>query len=127
MSIEDLPEELLIRIFRMLRDIFPKGHRWIVITHVCQGWRQIALNAAELWTYIHSGNVDLIKTFVLRSQQAPLDIRYVSERYKDGPEAVMSILMPQASRIRSIHLQAPGSADLFLQYPFPEGAPLLES
>ncbi|KAF7797260.1 hypothetical protein EIP86_008453, partial [Pleurotus ostreatoroseus] len=128
MSIEDLPEELLIRIFRVLRDTPPCSHCWLSVTHVCQGWRQIALNAAELWTYIpYSGNADLIKAFVSRSKQAPLDIRNVAGRTKDETRTIMSILLPQTSRIHSMHLYGPHSVDLFLQYSFPEGAPLLRS
>ncbi|KAI0045333.1 hypothetical protein FA95DRAFT_128493 [Auriscalpium vulgare] len=60
-----IPPELLSRVFHLLASIDPPSCRiedstlstsfelgWIAVTHVCQHWRQVALEDSALWTNI---------------------------------------------------------------------------
>ncbi|VDC04585.1 unnamed protein product [Peniophora sp. CBMAI 1063] len=56
-----LPQEVLENVFASLRDIYIPGVYgrprlgYVVILHVCRLWREIALQAPRIWTYIELG------------------------------------------------------------------------
>ncbi|TCD65165.1 hypothetical protein EIP91_003021 [Steccherinum ochraceum] len=52
-------------------------HRWVRVIQVCHYWREVGLNTPRLWTDIYMSGTDSpqrIRTFLERSQQAPLTI-----------------------------------------------------
>ena len=82
-----LPNEIMTTIFRLVVDQSihdnPKHpYGWIIITHVCQRWREIAIGTAGLWAHVAIGVDDpnpsadsLINTVISRSKGAPLTFR----------------------------------------------------
>ncbi|KAI0263251.1 hypothetical protein BC834DRAFT_785328, partial [Gloeopeniophorella convolvens] len=76
-----LPPELLARIFHFHALSHPplidgRSLGWIVDTHVCQHWRQVALGDGSLWSDIKgpSAKNRWIPEMVARSKDAPLSI-----------------------------------------------------
>lgn len=128
MSIDNLPVEILVFIFRALRDmhIHTRSSRWLFVTHVCQYWRSTALDDAELWTQIYSPYTDCVQAFLIRSKMEPLDVYYPLEDGKTMRSGnIVSLLLPESSRFRHVELGRLIAAHSFLTYPFPGGAPLL--
>ncbi|EIM85525.1 uncharacterized protein STEHIDRAFT_140143 [Stereum hirsutum FP-91666 SS1] len=93
-----VPPEILSNIFIFLIDIAPLSKRsrsywdigrvkqtsssngwlgWIVITHVCRYWRQVAIETPALWTQISFviGRQWMLE-MMRRAKQAPVTIRY---------------------------------------------------
>ena len=76
-----LPPEVLARVFRFLSlDEPPHSGKqnlgWIRVTHVCQLWRQVALDDSSLWARISgvTTNTELVSEMLARARNAPLDI-----------------------------------------------------
>ncbi|KAK7045580.1 hypothetical protein VNI00_007412 [Paramarasmius palmivorus] len=83
-AIDQLPVELLSKIFTYcitpyaVRANF-NGKRiegWISFTHVCQLWRNVALNTPSLWTKPDFRRPTLASEMLSRSKQAPLTIKF---------------------------------------------------
>lgn len=128
MSIDELPVEILVSIFRVLRDmhVHTHSHRWLFVTHVCRGWRYAALDNAELWTQIYSLDTECVQAFLIRSKKAPLDIYSpFVEGTKLRLDTIVPITLPESSRFRRVELACIMAAHSFLMHPFPSGAPLL--
>ncbi|KAH6917646.1 hypothetical protein BKA70DRAFT_1252784 [Coprinopsis sp. MPI-PUGE-AT-0042] len=81
--ISQLPTELLVRIFSEV--IVTVGYEsqwprrkvpsWMVLTHVCQRWRVVALDASTLWTGISfDWSSHWVEAMLQRSKQAKLNI-----------------------------------------------------
>jgi len=105
--ISALPPELLSRIFHFhAQDARPwyEGQPlgWIWVTHVCQYWRQVALNDSSLWATITGCllRVRWISEMLVRARKVPLVIDMFSP---DSPE-VLSKLPPHISRTRELRL-----------------------
>ena len=81
MPISVLPPEILARVFHFLvREEMSLYQNvtlgWIKVTHVCQQWRQVALDDLSLWAKIWGTPVDAkwISERLVRAKNAPLDI-----------------------------------------------------
>lgn len=121
----NLPPELLERIFQLHAracrepDIDAKRlscssatnpYAWIIVTHVCRYWRDVALGSALLWSHIVlTRNVDCIKAFLARSQQAPLTV--IQPQSNPGcfgervmPVAPMRLVLAEMNRICALEL-----------------------
>lgn len=125
LSINQFPSEILGYIFRFLLPVLepqPLGtlHRrydertiasgtrtLITASHVCQRWRDVALEHSALWTILWIGNTSWMHEMLIRSRGTPLIImepqqRYVHRMYrgsllpKDSPDIGMNFL---ASRL----------------------------
>lgn len=77
--ISSLPPELLARIFRFYALVEPPWSGvqklgWIRVTHVCQHWRQVALDDSSLWARIVgvSPSTEWISEALVRARDAPL-------------------------------------------------------
>ncbi|KDQ54594.1 hypothetical protein JAAARDRAFT_49212 [Jaapia argillacea MUCL 33604] len=63
-GISKFPDELLVDVFQALVDLefdvaiedinedSPNGEGWATVTHVCRRWRNVALRAHQLWSYV---------------------------------------------------------------------------
>jgi F-box-like len=107
-----LPSDLLIAIFQEVwrssrnynRHSIPSP---IVLSHVCRLWRDVALDAAALWTdiRIYDGRADQIRPYYEmyfeRSKSSLLDVSYHSYTAVNGT-SVISFVLPHISRVRRL-------------------------
>ena len=107
-----LPPEVLVRVFHFLvfEDLAFSGELnlgWLRATHVCQFWRQVALDDSSLWATI-SGiprNTEFISEMLARARNAPLNINI----YLDGTsgQEVLYMFPPHLSHTRELRLHGP--------------------
>lgn len=71
-AISVLPADILFMIFEILVIDHRCSSVMIPVSHVCQLWRQIAIQSPCLWTYVQYTFDDLAEHFTPRSKQAPL-------------------------------------------------------
>ncbi|KAG8740635.1 hypothetical protein FRC10_004093 [Ceratobasidium sp. 414] len=117
--VNTLPPEILARIFAMsnaccIRET--KQHP--NFTGVCVYWRQVATNAAHLWTHIDVGpgaSESLANLLLQRAKDSPLHVHLhepKSENDQPTPEhevsRATSIIMPHVHRIRSLDVESYG-------------------
>jgi F-box-like len=108
-----LPPEILARVFRFLVFEDPACSRgqnlgWIRATHVCQFWRQVALDDSSLWATIISGisaDTKLIFEMLARARNASLII----DIYLEGTpgQEVLHMFPPHLSHTRELRLHGP--------------------
>src|SRR5216683_3326806 len=103
--ISALPPELLSRIFHFHAFLEPPQPKlgWIVVTHVCQRWRQVALNDPSLWAEItgFSPRARWTSEILVRARNAPLVIDLF-----DAPSLeVLSKFPPHISHTRELRLR----------------------
>ena len=76
LPISKLPVELFMEIFLFHQQNMMQNDQtvlmldWIGITHVCQLWREIALNFSGLWIHIPFHNPKWAKEMIERSRRA---------------------------------------------------------
>lgn len=106
-SISFLPTELLSRIFhfRAREDtLWPTMYKysWTAIPHVCQRWRQVALNDSSLWARLigNRPSVEWISEVLVRARNAPLTIDFMGE----PRPGVLSKLPSHISHTRELRL-----------------------
>ena len=75
----------------------------IVLTHVCQRWRHIALKTASFWTVVDEVSHDSSSSFLARSGDMPLQV-YVKQTLC---RHVGRMLIPHGARIRDLYLSIP--------------------
>ena len=136
-SIARLPAEILAKIFILFEHEYRQDKSlaaqtgffgWLVITHVCRHWRGVARALPHLWSHIPmSHNDEPIKMFLELSKGVPLSITPGTQVFENElqPE-IFSLLIPEASRIRSLSLCLPTTLPLDLTSKVWD-APLLES
>ena len=107
--ISALPPEILARVFQFL---VLNDHHWIRATHVCQFWRQVALDDSSLWTKISSISYSTEWTLemLVRAKNAPLDIN-ISLRSSSGRE-LLHMIPPHFSHTRKLRLYGLSSTTL---------------
>ncbi|KAI0311322.1 hypothetical protein OF83DRAFT_1151479 [Amylostereum chailletii] len=91
-----LPPELLCQIFAIVRDTSGQHHGrlgWVSLTHVCHGWREIALQDTLLWSTIDMNTVRgrWLDERLSRSGSSPLSL---------------TIEMPVAGELRTMDFNA---------------------
>ena len=79
---------------------------WLAITHVCRYWRIVARSLPHLWSHIPmSPSEKPIKMFLGLSKGVPLSILPGKQSYDhQQPPGLLSLLVPEAPRIRSLHM-----------------------
>ena len=107
-----LPPEILAQVFHFLVFEDPACSRrqnlgWIRATHVCQFWRQVALDDSSLWATISgiSANTELISVMLTRARNAPLII----DICLDGTSGrdVLRMFPPHLYHTRELRLHGP--------------------
>ena len=87
--IQHLPSEIISRIFLAYaedcrteyenarwNDYEQKPYRWLVISHVCRRWREVALRYPMLWDWIVPIRRACTRVFLQRSGERPLHVPY---------------------------------------------------
>lgn len=90
-----LTEAVITRLpYELLREVFLTGwraqelhaahHFSLIVSSVCQSWRQVAVETPELWTRIsidilRSHTYEMVRTYLDRSSQNPLQLRIADE------------------------------------------------
>lgn len=112
-----LPEELLVEIFkwhikissepksRISRRHFSQTYGWILSTHVCHHWREIALKTPALWTRIEVTKLDCIQTFLERSRSQPLDVHGLIPTSPQDGFRLWEPMFQQAARIEQLAIE----------------------
>ena len=118
--ISTLPPELLVRVFHFHALLEPPcsglqqlgSIGWIRVTHVCQRWRQVALDASLLWATI-TGSLSSVEWFsetLARARNAPL---IVDLEGTPNPK-ILAKFLPHITRTRELRLRSlSGLRDLF--------------
>ena len=139
-AIHSLPVELLTRIFVLGAGFddpyadspfllkpeqayipMPSSNFQLVVSHVCQHWRQVALRAPHLWTTLHfreKPHIERAREYLTRCTRSTtflLDILFdsVSEEdhtpgvtlYKHEVRTIFQTIIPHVKRWRSFHLK----------------------
>ncbi|KAJ3538691.1 hypothetical protein NM688_g6482 [Phlebia brevispora] len=114
-----LPPELLVRIFKDLRNMFAQPSetepheldalKWLPVNRVCRSWRQAALGDPTLWTHISmwDDNFDCVRTFVERSRPQLLYVRVpvgLRKRTETNNRTVLRLVMGEAYRVRHLEV-----------------------
>ena len=112
--------ELLSYIFSLVQQKYRRGSRedlgWIVVTHVCQLWRGVALDSPILWVYIPFHCLEWVPEMTKRSKSATFKVELNSQScIQSRLSAVREFLGVHLSRIQSIKLYKPAPKDLILQ------------
>ncbi|TCD60496.1 hypothetical protein EIP91_009959 [Steccherinum ochraceum] len=108
------------------RSTFP--YKWIVVTHICSHWREIALGTPELWTTIRLGLVrpEVIEVFLSRSKHALLRV----DGKEHIPTRTISAFKPflhAIARAESLSLQMSAEVYDTLASEIPSSAPHLRT
>lgn len=108
--INRLPPELLASIFALTAQLVREsteignGLAWISVTHVCQLWRDVALDCTSLWCNLPYTHPALLEAMVERSKGAPLCIDFEGSNARGGPRDghVLRIGQDNAERLLSL-------------------------
>ncbi|KII87403.1 hypothetical protein PLICRDRAFT_177156 [Plicaturopsis crispa FD-325 SS-3] len=124
-----LPPEVLSEIFMFCRgdDFSIYALRWIAVTHVCRGWRDVALNFPRLWSSIVLKSPAWTKEMLKRSENMPLTIMGQSQ-YRDKKNALsLKPALKHLARISTLHLTSTSECMDELFGSVDSSAPVLES
>ena len=132
-----LPIETLAEIFILFehqyrqRSFAARPFGWIIITHICRHWRNVARALPRLWSHVPMfDDEEPIKMFFALSKEISLSIipgNQVNENELDS--SIFSLLAPEAPRIRSLHLCLSRDLleDLASWWDKPWDAPMMEA
>ena len=111
-----LPPEILTRVFHLLGLEEPaclgkKNLSWIRVAHVCQHWRQVALDNPSLWVRISGTptNIPWILEMLTRAKNAPLDVDIDLVEALDL--GVVRLLQPHLSHTRELRIRKLSTPD----------------
>ncbi|TFY73754.1 hypothetical protein EWM64_g10259 [Hericium alpestre] len=82
-------------------------HNWIVISHVCQIWRKIAIATPRLWEGISLINQDVTAVMLQRSGTSPILIDYNAWSDAEPPVSTLATALSHANRAIEIDLTMP--------------------
>ena len=112
--------ELLSYIFSQVQRKYRHRSRehlgWVVVTHICQRWRSVALDNPIFWIYIPFHRPSWVPEMTKRSKFATLKIELNSRSFFHSRlSAVPESLAVHLSRIQSIQLYKPALKNVSLQ------------
>ncbi|KAL7283051.1 hypothetical protein ACG7TL_002475 [Trametes sanguinea] len=102
--IQRLPPEVFCAIFEHLRDEKGVITEVLNVSHVCQHWRDIALQAAKLWSAFYINSVEMTKAFLERSRSHPLTLFLTEPR--DHVGRIAKLIAPHVGRLRVLRICA---------------------
>ncbi|KAJ3540384.1 hypothetical protein NMY22_g4323 [Coprinellus aureogranulatus] len=120
--INRLPHEILSTIFQttksLLKYTYPQPRNrltWVRVSHVCRYWREVALDAASLWSYLDFPRPDpeFTRLMLQRSKNAPLTVDHRGKVASFQQEAVREALS-EPHRLRSAYLSITGNSIPFV-------------
>ncbi|TFK60742.1 hypothetical protein BDN72DRAFT_850272 [Pluteus cervinus] len=82
---------------------------WIkALTHVCSGWRELAIDTPTLWTEVNLLSRVLSSEMLKRSQPAPISLAYIwASSSRIGLPSSWELLEQEMHRIQSLSLELP--------------------
>jgi len=118
--ISKIPVELLSYIFSLVQRKCRRESRgnldWVVVTHICQRWRNIALDNPTLWVYVPSHRPNWIPEMTRRSKSAMLKIKLNAQSFSPSRfSALQTFLAAHLPRVRSISVYPPFPPEILLQ------------
>jgi len=118
--ISKIPVELLSSIFslvqRKCRHDSREGLGWVVVTHICQRWRNIALDNPTLWVYVPSHRPKWIPEMTKRSKSATLKIKLNARSFTPSRFSTLrTFLVAHLPRVRSITVYQPLPPDRLIR------------
>ncbi|TFK67220.1 hypothetical protein BDN72DRAFT_961198 [Pluteus cervinus] len=122
-GINDLPPELLTRIFSNLTHQI-SSREWMSVTHVSRYWRVTALYSSALWSNILV-DTPYVKEWLKRSKSYPLSIQLDRSSHRSLP--VLQAALCELSRIRQLELTLTPSLWAAVSPHLKVAAPSLES
>ncbi|RDX39971.1 hypothetical protein OH76DRAFT_475977 [Lentinus brumalis] len=128
-SIQDMPVELLLEIFRIHATHCKNTSSrtaWMGILLVCSDWYRVACDASELWRVIHVGsNIDWLRLCLKRSARSLVDLHF-SGLPTATIDAAVPLVIPHTQRVRAIHLTGHGQLSPHIYHLFAHPLPALE-
>ncbi|EIW52077.1 uncharacterized protein TRAVEDRAFT_54056 [Trametes versicolor FP-101664 SS1] len=132
-SMQDLPPELLLRVFMLCQERPFRGDTppiWDTgkLMLVCSRWRALILDTSMFWRHISATpNFAWLTLCLERSRGCTLDLEVLAPRY--ASREALALILPHAPRIRSIFAQLCVWEDQFemLRPFFDAGMPALET
>ncbi|TDL22622.1 hypothetical protein BD410DRAFT_839686 [Rickenella mellea] len=133
--VNSLPPEVIAHIFHLLQ--VRRSVHWLVVTHICRLWRQVAIECPSLWTSIRlsAARPQEASTFIQRAKSLPLTV--VTSMTSSSTElvSITEFMLEHLSRIREVGLlislppplTGELAPDVDLQPIFSRPAPLLET
>ncbi|KAF4603682.1 hypothetical protein EYR38_004097 [Pleurotus pulmonarius] len=107
----NLPAEVLSTIFAWLASICKNevqkhSHlRWMVVTHVCRVWRNVALKEPTLWTDFTDLHPNWVREMFARSMAAPLILQYDQNINQSNPlDFVFQHVIESPERIKELEI-----------------------
>jgi hypothetical protein len=118
--ISKIPVELLSYIFSLVQRKCRHDSRedlgWVVVTHICQRWRNIALDNPTLWVYVPSHRPKWIPEMTRRSKSATLKINLNAQSFTPSRFSTLrTFLAAHLPRVRSITVYPPLPPDRLIQ------------
>lgn len=116
-SIIDLPYDILYIVFALCWDkkydrSLRKPHFPTIVSHVCQNWREHAINTPSFWAILHFQDsrlkLEKYQTWLERSKDAPLDIVLTGRQFDQQSvktiKEIMQLIVPCSDRWRSLRM-----------------------
>lgn len=133
--IHALPDEILVHIFQLIAPEDPRqvslriSLYWMYVTRVCSRWRNVAMGASTLWTFLDMrAGVRLVSEFIKRSKIAPLDFFMNSTAASvETVEQAMRVVKPHFGRVRRFEASLRLGAMTRLVEDLQQDAPILET
>ena len=108
-------------------DVFPMNIPLVVMTHVCQSWRNVLLSTPSLWTHIDfsTSQSKQAECFLARSGNQLLDV-YQYVRAADGIEPFLSTTLRNTHRLRRLEVDSHSQCLKLMLGQFAKPAPELK-
>lgn len=103
----EIPNELLLRIFHNYVD---EEHSPVLLSHVCQLWRQLVLSTNSLWNIINLHSVRRAKHHLALARNQPLIVTWLYTRQAHPSLEDYEWIFSQASRFLTLGVVLPGPA-----------------